>query len=129
MNLLGSRLRGNDGFRKYYRFPTASCSRMITILPSGYFMLPFMACQEIGRTNIPFRGYADYKRMTNEIGRFIAYYNQRRYHEALGNVPPDDVYFGRRESIFEKRARLKAKTLARRRTNNLKALRSTEPKP
>jgi RNA-directed DNA polymerase len=64
--------------------------------------------------------------LEREIAGFIAYYNQRRYHEALGNVTPDDVYFGRRDSIHTRRRRLKGKTLARRRTVNAQLAWSAE---
>ena len=48
------------------------------------------------------------------------YYNARRYHEALGNVTPDDAFFGRRDSIQTRRRKLKGKTLARRQAINAK---------
>jgi transposase InsO family protein len=46
-----------------------------------------------------------------EVGKFISYYNKKRYHESLGNVTPDDVFYGRRE----KKRRL---TLMRRKEYN-----------
>ena len=45
------------------------------------------------------------------IEKFIQYYNHMRCHEAMGNVTPADVYYGRREQILVKRKEAKQRTL------------------
>ena len=58
------------------------------------------------------------EKLKAEIGKYISHHNKRRYHEALGNVSPDDVYYGRRDTILQARAKLKIETLERRKIKN-----------
>jgi transposase InsO family protein len=57
--------------------------------------------------------------LEQEIERFIDYYNNKRYHEALDNVTPSDVYYGRHREIVTRRERLKKQTLKARKWYNL----------
>jgi transposase InsO family protein len=49
------------------------------------------------------------------VGDFVDHYNHRRYHEALDNLTPADVYFGRATRILKNREDIKRKTFAQRR--------------
>jgi len=53
-----------------------------------------------------------------KLADFVDYYNNKRYHEALGNVAPADVYFGRAKQIKMQRQETKMKTLKERRETN-----------
>ncbi|MDD5095495.1 MAG: integrase core domain-containing protein [Dehalococcoidia bacterium] len=52
------------------------------------------------------------------IADFVDYYNYRRYHQALGNVTPADVLYGRREQILQRRKQVRIQTLHHRRAYN-----------
>jgi putative transposase len=50
-----------------------------------------------------------------EIGKWVEYYNNERYHESLGNITPRDKYYGREGEILERRRKIKKQTIRRRR--------------
>ena len=53
--------------------------------------------------------------MEAKIAAFVEHYNNRRYHESLGNLTPADVYFGRGPKILRERERIKRLTTQNRR--------------
>jgi len=57
--------------------------------------------------------------LEREIGKFIQFYNNQRYHESLDNLTPADVYYGRGEDILSEREKIKQETMKLRRKQNL----------
>ena len=60
------------------------------------------------------------RKLEQAIGKFVEHYNHHRYHESLNNVTPADVFFGRHHDILSRRERIKQRTLAQRRIENLR---------
>jgi len=56
--------------------------------------------------------------LEDSITNFVNYYNNGRYHKALGNVAPSGVLDGRREQILQKRKEVQTQTFQRRRLHN-----------
>ena len=52
--------------------------------------------------------------LERQIGAFVDYYNNERYHESLNNVTPADVYFGRQYEVLTERSKIKRRTMERR---------------
>ena len=53
--------------------------------------------------------------LEGQIGAFVDHYNNRRYHESLGNLTPADVYHDRGAKILKMRAEIKKQTIQYRR--------------
>ncbi|WP_420870480.1 integrase core domain-containing protein [Empedobacter brevis] len=51
--------------------------------------------------------------LVEALNNFLENYNNRRYHEALNNLTPSDVYFGRADKILEQRDIIKQQTIAK----------------
>ncbi len=63
--------------------------------------------------------YKNPNQLRDALEKFVHWYNHQRYHEALANLRPIDVYEGRGEQILKRRQRIKQKTMQRRREENL----------
>jgi len=49
--------------------------------------------------------------LERQINEFVNHYNERRYHESLNNLTPQDVWLGRGRSILDHRRKIKEETL------------------
>jgi len=63
--------------------------------------------------------YASPWALERTVAHFVEDYNHRRYHAALQNVTPADVFYGRQGAILSRRERIKRRTLHRRKRENL----------
>ena len=52
------------------------------------------------------------------IGKFVDFYNYRRYHKALKDIIPADMLAGRRDEILGRRREVKDRTITRRKLSN-----------
>ena len=52
------------------------------------------------------------------IGKFVDFYNYRRYHKALKDITPADMLAGRQNEILGKRREVKDRTITRRKLSN-----------
>ena len=53
--------------------------------------------------------------LENRIAEFVDHYNNHSYHESLNNVTPADAYFGHDTAIIERKAKIKKRTIQKRR--------------
>ena len=56
--------------------------------------------------------------LVDQIDLFIEYYNHQRYHEALNNLTPVDVYCGKARQIMARREKIRKNTMRQRRRYN-----------
>ena len=56
--------------------------------------------------------------LADQIDLFIQYYNHQRYHEALNNLTPVDVYCGKAREIMARREKIRKNTMRQRRKYN-----------
>ena len=60
--------------------------------------------------------------LERRLAKWVDWYNNHRYHEALDNLKPVDVYQGKREKMLKQRERIKQKSMNRRRKYYLNQL-------
>jgi hypothetical protein len=59
--------------------------------------------------------------LERKIAAFVDHYNNRRYHESLGNLTPADVYHGRGAKTLRMREEIKQQTIWKRRLQHQSA--------
>ena len=63
--------------------------------------------------------YYSPSQLTEAIDDFVEYYNNQRYHESLDNMTPAVIFYGKEKEVQSKREKIKRRTMALRRLQNL----------
>ncbi|MFC2062240.1 IS3 family transposase [Elusimicrobiota bacterium] len=71
------------------------------------------------KNTVTLQNYYLPEELVREIDKFVDYYNNKRYHEAIRNMKPVDVYMGKDKEIENERRKTKIRTLLKRRVQNL----------
>ena len=75
-------------------------------------------CHRSMKNILLLENYYSSNELIDQIGLFVDHYNNSRYHEALNNLTPADVYYGKGREILTRRERIKKNTMIRRRRYN-----------
>jgi putative transposase len=95
--------------------------RLRHIVASPYHPQTNGKCERYHRTvkgQVKLVPYTAPSALREAVAGFVDFYNHCRYHEALGNVTPADVYHSRREEILQRREEVRQRTIEERRRYN-----------
>jgi putative transposase len=95
--------------------------RLRHIVASPYHPQTNGKCERYHRTvkgQVRLVPYTAPSALREAVAGFVDFYNHCRYHEALRNVTPADVYHGRREEILQRREEVRQLTIEERRRYN-----------
>ena len=95
--------------------PRPAHSPALHPLPDQHGDVPLERLHRTMKEIVNLRVYDHPWELEEAISRFYQFYNHERYHEALGNVTPADVYYGRAQARIERRKAIKARTMQERR--------------
>jgi len=68
---------------------------------------------------VKLQNYYSPSQLAEAIEDFVKYYNNQRYHEALDNMTPASVYYGKVKEVQSEREKIKRETMSLRRQQNL----------
>lgn len=63
------------------------------------------------KNQVLLENYSFPEELERSIEKFVQHYNERRVHESLDNLTPQEVYFGQKQKILNKLDRIKKKTM------------------
>jgi transposase-like protein len=100
---------------KHQRTPAAEKAEILELVRKS----PLSIKETLAQLGLPPATYYAWRKREATVADFQQWYNHERYHQALGNLRPADVYNGLDRAMRNRTKHLKQRTLAARRQYNL----------